>query len=62
MYVFTFYVCLTPFSTIFQFYHVVSFIVQGDQKYPEKNTDVSQVTDKLYHMITVSTTTISYNV
>ena len=36
--------CLTPLSTIFQFYW------WRIPQYPEKTTDLSQVDDKLYHM------------
>ena len=51
--------CLTPLSTIFQL-HLYD---RGDQsyrcrkpEYPKKTTDLSQVTDKLYHINVVSIT------
>ena len=37
--------CLTPLSTIFQFYWL------WKPESPEKTTDLSQLTDKLYHII-----------
>jgi hypothetical protein len=43
--------CLTPLSTIFKAYRGGSALLVEETGYPDKSTDLPQVTGKLYHIM-----------
>ena len=43
--------CLSPFSTTFQLYRGGRFYWWKKLEYPDKTSDLSQVTNKLYHTL-----------
>ena len=48
--------CLSPFSTIYQLYHGGHCYWCRKQKYSQKTTHLSQVTDKLYYIMCIEYT------